>query len=166
MGWESVSEADWSSLSVCGLRASRWAVRIVQGSLVLGQLQSRVSWSSQQVEFGAWQKTKQKKNTENRKQYKDVFVEFYYHASITGLWLRLITFSGNECGLALVTGSSHVHSFNVKQVALMGLQENLLLAACDARDGPGIHQWESEWLKRSLLFAQRGPLMLSLFSDI
>lgn len=85
-----------------------------------------------------------KKNTENRKQYEDVFVEFYYHVSITGLWLQLITFSGNECGLALVTGSSHVHSFNVKQVALMGLQENLLLAACDARDGPGIHQWESE----------------------
>lgn len=91
---------------------------------------------------GIWCLAKNKTKKKYRK--KNTVVEFYYHVSITGLWLQLITFSGNECGLALVTGSSHVHSFNVKQVALMGLQENLLLAACDARDGPGIHQWESE----------------------
>lgn len=53
-----------------------------------------------------------------------------------------ITFGGNESRLALVTGSSRVHSFDVKQVVLTGLQENLLLAAFDARDGPGIHQRE------------------------
>lgn len=48
------------------------------------------------------------------------------------LVLRLITFSGDERRLALVTGSSRVHSFDVKQVVLTGLQENLLLAAGDA----------------------------------
>lgn len=64
------------------------------------------------------------------------------------LTLYLITFRGNERGLTLVTGSSCVHSFDVKQVVLAGLQENLLLVAFDARDGPGIHQWESEWVEK------------------
>lgn len=59
------------------------------------------------------------------------------------LALHSITFSGNECGFALVTGSSRVHSFDVKQVVLTRLQENLLLAAFDARDGAAMHQWES-----------------------
>lgn len=57
------------------------------------------------------------------------------------------TFGGNESSLALFARPSLVHSFDVKQVVFIWLQENLLLAAADARDrpvsvwnGPGMSQ--------------------------
>lgn len=53
--------------------------------------------------------------------------------------VRLVTFSGNECSLALFTGSSLIHSFNVKQVVFTGLQENPLLTAFNTWDGPRTH---------------------------
>lgn len=45
------------------------------------------------------------------------------------------TFCGNECSLALFAGSSLIHSFDVEQVILTGLQENPLFTAFDAWDG-------------------------------
>lgn len=41
------------------------------------------------------------------------------------------TFGGDECCLALFAGSSFIHSFDVKQIVFIGLQENLLLTAFD-----------------------------------
>lgn len=46
--------------------------------------------------------------------------------------VRFATFGGNESSLALFARSSLVHRFDVKQVVLIWLQENLLLAAPDA----------------------------------
>lgn len=42
-----------------------------------------------------------------------------------------VTFGGNECSFTLFAGSSLIHSFDVKQIVFIGLQENLLPAAVD-----------------------------------
>lgn len=47
-----------------------------------------------------------------------------------------VTFGGYKSSLALFAGSSLIHSFDVKQVVLTGLQDNLLFTALDAWDGP------------------------------
>lgn len=54
----------------------------------------------------------------------------------TNTGMRFVTFGGNESSFALFACSSLVHSFDVKQVVLIWLQQNLLLAASDARDRP------------------------------
>lgn len=48
------------------------------------------------------------------------------------LSVRFVTFGGNKSSLALFAGSSLIHSFDVKQVVLIGLQDNLLFTALDA----------------------------------
>lgn len=50
--------------------------------------------------------------------------------------MNFVTFGGNESSLTLFTGSSLIHSFDVKQIVLIWLQENLLLTAFDTWDGP------------------------------
>lgn len=47
------------------------------------------------------------------------------------LSVSFVTFGGNECSLTLFAGSSLIHSFDVKQIVFIGLQENPLLAAFD-----------------------------------
>lgn len=50
--------------------------------------------------------------------------------STKGVWGG-VTSGGDECCLALFTGSSFIHSFDVKQIVFIGLQENFLLTALD-----------------------------------
>lgn len=48
-----------------------------------------------------------------------------------------LTFGRNERSFALITGSSLIHSFDVEEIILVGLQKNCVYTALDTRDGSG-----------------------------
>lgn len=54
----------------------------------------------------------------------------------TNTGVGFVTFGGNESSFALFACSGLVHGFDVEQVVFIWLQQDLLLAASDARDRP------------------------------